>query len=208
MVRLGRVQRVETAVLVPIKAFGAAKARLSGWLAAADRERLARAMAARVLAAAQPLPTFVACDDDGVAAWAEGLGAEVLWGPGLGLNRAIDQGVDAIAGKGVDHVVIAHGDLPLAESFTPLVRPGTIVLVADRHRDGTNVLSRPCDTALPAAYGPGSFARHLAAALATGAPVSVRRDPLLSIDVDTVDDCRHPMVAPVLRMVLGEALPA
>ena len=48
------------------------------------------------LAAAAPLPAFVACDDERVAEWAEAHGAHVSWGPGLGLNGAID--VDSLEG--------------------------------------------------------------------------------------------------------------
>lgn len=201
------VQPVERAVLIPIKSFHAAKGRLKGWLPDPDRARLARWMAERVIAAAQPFPTFVACDDDEVAAWAEALGAHVLWGPGLGLNGAIDQGVGTIAGKGADHVIISHGDLPLAHDLGGVARPGHVVLVPDGRRDGTNVLSRPCDLELPAAYGGGSFRNHFAAALATGATVTVRIDVRLSIDIDTIDDCRHPLVEPVLSPILGEAMP-
>jgi 2-phospho-L-lactate/phosphoenolpyruvate guanylyltransferase len=186
-------------VLVPVKSFQAAKRRLADWLTPSERERLARWMAERVLAAAGPLPAFVACDDERVAEWAEGLGAQVSWGPGLGLNGAIDHGVDTMSGKGFDHVVVAHGDLPLARGFAELARPGQVVIVPDRRRDGTNVLSRPTGLAIAAEYGAGSFARHVSAAIASGASVSVRRDPLLGIDVDTIADCRHPDVAPLLR---------
>lgn len=194
-------------MLIPVKAFGAAKARLAGWLSDTDRRRLARWMAGRVVEAVRPLPTFVACDDDEVAAWAEALGAEVLWGPGLGLNGAIDHGIATISDKSAEYVLISHGDLPLPESLPTVVRPGEIVLVPDRRRDGTNVVGRPCSVALPACYGAGSFRQHLDHALATGTPVSVRLDARLSIDIDTVDDCRHPLVAPVLRPILGEAMP-
>lgn len=194
-------------MLIPIKAFQAAKGRLKGWLSDADRASLARFMAARVIAAARPLPTFIACDDDEVAEWAETQGAHVLWGPGLGLNGAIDQGVDMIAGKGAEHVIICHGDVPLADDLSRVVRRGHIVVVPDRRRDGTNVLSRPCSIDLPAAYGGGSFRSHLAAALVTGSPVTVRVDLRLSIDIDTIDDCRHPLVVPVLHPLLGDRMP-
>ena len=61
---------------------------------------------------------------------------------------------------------------------------------------------------LAAEYGAGSFDRHLVAALSTGAAVQVRSDPFLSIDIDTVDDCHHPIAAAVLRPFLGAGMPA
>lgn len=198
---------METAALIPIKAFHAAKARLAPALSADDRRRLAEWMARRVVESLRPMPVFVACDDERVAEWAEHMGAGVLWGPGLGLNGAIDHGVDTLSGKGIEHVVIAHGDLPRPEGLAATAVPGTVVLVPDRRRDGTNVLTRPTGVALPADYGPASFARHLDAALESGVAVQVRVDPFLSIDIDTVDDCRHPVAADVLRPVLGEAMP-
>ena len=33
---------------------------------------------------------FVACEDEAVASWADAIGAEVLWTPGLGLNGAVE----------------------------------------------------------------------------------------------------------------------
>lgn len=198
---------METAALIPIKGFHAAKARLAPVLTAADRERLARWMATRVIEALRPMPTFVACDDDRVAEWADELGVGVLWGPGLGLNGALDLGVDTLAGKGAEHVLIAHGDIPRPEHLPAVAIARTIVLVPDRRRDGTNVLCRPTDVHMAAEYGAASFDRHLAAALASGAAVQVRIDPFLSIDIDTIDDCRHPVAAAVLRPFLGEAMP-
>ena len=44
----------------------------------------------------------------------------VLWSPGLGLNGAVDAGRATIAGKGFDHVVVAHSDLPLAHDLAAL----------------------------------------------------------------------------------------
>lgn len=195
---------MEVAVLIPVKSFRAAKARLADALTPDHRAELARTMAGRVLAASRPYPTFVACDHDEVAEFAEAAGANVLWGPGLGLNGAIDHGVTTIAGKGFDHVVIAHGDLPLAEGLGSIARKDHIVIAPDRRRDGTNVLARPCAVTLPAAYGPGSFRAHFRAALATGGPVVVRHDPRLSIDIDTVADCLHPLAAPVVGPIVGD----
>src|SRR4051794_17347000 len=117
---------------MPVKAFTEAKGRLSVILDRLARAELARWLAGRVVAAAGALPTFVACDDDEVAAWADGHGASVLWSPGLGLNGAVDAGRITIAGKGFDHVVIAHSDLPLATDLAALAVSGTVTLVPDR----------------------------------------------------------------------------
>lgn len=198
---------MQPAAIVPVKSFAAAKARLADVLPAADRERLARWMAERVLDAVASMPVFVACDHEAVAEWAAGRGATVLWGPGLGLNGAIDSAIRAVTDTGIDHVLIAHGDLPRPDSLARVVEPGTVVLVPDRRNDGTNVMARPTTVDFPSQYGPGSFRHHLDAALASGARVRVRRDPMLSVDVDTADDCRHPVAADVLRPFLGEAFP-
>jgi 2-phospho-L-lactate/phosphoenolpyruvate guanylyltransferase len=189
---------VEAAVLVPVKRFTSAKARLSGVLDASQRAELARWLADRVIAAARPLPTFVACDDDTIAEWADGHGAEVLWSPGLGLNGAVDAGRATIAGKGYEHLVTIHSDVPLASDLGSLVTAATITLVPDRRRDGTNVVAVPLSVELPASYGGGSFSRHLTAALATGLRVEVRGDPRLAIDVDNPDDLAHPALATIL----------
>lgn len=189
---------VEVAVLIPVKRFGAAKARLAGVVDAPTRARLARWLADRVVAASGSAPVFVACDDDEVASWADDVGAEVLWSPGLGLNGAVDAGRATIAGKGFDHVVIAHSDLPLAHDLDRLARPATITVVPDRHRDGTNVLALPVGAVVPASYGGGSFGRHLELALADGHVVQVWDDPRLALDLDRADDILHPLAQPVL----------
>lgn len=179
-------------MLIPVKRFEHAKRRLDGTLAAGPRAALARWLAGRVAAAARPWPTFVACDDDGVAAWAEGEGATVLWTPGVGLNGAIDASRTMIGGKGFDHLVVAHSDLPLAHRLGDLAAAGTVTLVPDGHRDGTNVMAMPVRAPIVACYGPRSFAAHLAAAMASGLRVEVRHDPRLSLDVDAASDLLHP----------------
>ncbi|HVM15492.1 MAG TPA: hypothetical protein VM287_14350, partial [Egibacteraceae bacterium] len=88
------------AVLVPVKSFGEAKARLSPALDAPHRAELARAMATHVVTSAAPLPTAVVCDDAEVAEWARELGALVVWEPERGLNRAVEAGVARLAGGG------------------------------------------------------------------------------------------------------------
>jgi 2-phospho-L-lactate guanylyltransferase len=190
---------VRLAVLVPVKRFTAAKGRLTGVLDDADRARLAEWMAGGVLEVVAEIPTFVACDDHDVAAWATRMGAHVIWGAGLGLNGAVDDGVDHIAASGYDHILVSHADLPLPDALLDVARPDHITLVPDRRHDGTNVMSFPVDRRLRAAYGGGSFTRHLEQALAFGStPVEVRFDAQLSLDLDTPRDLLHPLIAKVL----------
>lgn len=186
-------------VLVPVKAFAEAKVRLKAALNPVERAGLARRMADRVVAAAAPLPVAVVCDDPAVRDWAEGAGARVLWRPGLGLNGAVQSGIDALAEAGFDRIVVAHGDLPLAERFDWVAGFDGVTLVPDRRDDGTNVACVPSRAGFRFAYGGGSFRRHEAEASRLGLPLRVVRDPLLGWDVDLPADLAHPEPLPIPR---------
>ncbi|HCW01439.1 MAG: 2-phospho-L-lactate guanylyltransferase [Acidimicrobiales bacterium] len=175
-------------VLIPVKAFTDAKGRLAGAVDANGRADLARAMATTVVAAAAPLPVTVVCDDDGVDAWARSVGAAVIRVHGPGLNRAVEAGVAALAADGVPQVVIAHADLPRATRLDHCAATQGITLVPDRNLDGTPVLSVPTDAGFRFAYGPGSYAAHVAEAERLGLPWRSLHDPDLAFDVDDPAD--------------------
>lgn len=185
------------AVLVPVKAFGDAKARLAPALDPAARAELARTMATRVVGAALPLPVTVVCDDDGVAAWARALGAGVVSAPGRGLNGAVADGVAALAETGVARVVVAHADLPLASGLADLAAGTGVTVVPDRHGDGTNVLVVPSGAGFRFAYGPGSSSAHVREAERLGLPVTVVRSDVLGWDVDVPADLSFPTPEPL-----------
>ena len=176
------------AVLVPVKAFAEAKVRLAPALPPEDRTALARRMAAHVLAAAAPLLTAVACDDEGVADWAFSQGALVVWTPGRGLNGAVSDGVVHLASLGATAVIVAHGDLPLASDLARVGRFPGVTLVPDRHDDGTNVACIPSDSGFAFSYGPRSFERHCAEARRLDLPLHIARIPSLGWDVDIPAD--------------------
>ena len=186
------------AVVVPVKAFSVAKGRLAGALSPAERAALARQMAAVVIAAASPLPAVVVCDDDAVREWAEGLGAQVVWCPGRGLNGAVADGVAALRADGVAHAIVAHADLPLATRLDWVADFPGVTLVPDRCHDGTNVAAVPTAAGFAFSYGAASFARHRDEAARLGLPVRIVPDPLLAWDVDLPTDLAWP----------GRALPA
>ena len=180
--------RLAAAVVVPVKAFAQAKMRLASVLGPDERAELARKMATRVLAAARPWPVVVVCDDADVAAWAQSQGARVLVEPGLGLNGAVQTAFAQLGDEGWQRLVVAHGDLPLATNLGWLADAEGIVLVPDRHDEGTNVISLPTGCAFAFAYGPGSFARHQQEAQRTGLAWRVVHDAELAWDVDFPDD--------------------
>jgi 2-phospho-L-lactate guanylyltransferase len=180
------------AVVVPVKAFRAAKLRLSPVLDPPARAALARDMAGMVLAAAAPLPVVVVCDDDEVRAWARQHGATVVWCPGRGLNGAVADGVAWLAARQTAVAVVAHADLPLATELAWVADFSGVSVVPDRRRDGTNVIAVPTEAGFGFSYGRGSFRRHQAEAARLELPCRVVDDPALAWDVDLPSDLDWP----------------
>ena len=185
---------VTPTVLIPVKGFRLAKGRLADRLSDIERHELARTMASQVVKAAGSLPVRVVCDNDEVADWARAVGAEVLWIDADGLNPAISAAVAALESDfdldvdGSGHVVVAHADLPHAQTLAGLAETGTVTIVPDRHLDGTNVMALPLGTGFEFHYGPGSFRAHCTEALRRGLNLRVRRIADLEFDIDTPDD--------------------
>ena len=180
-------------VVVPIRSFTDAKARLAEVLDPASRADLARRMATRVLDAAGALPVIVVSSAPEVRAWAAARGVTVIDDPG-GLDQAAAAGREACHALQYSRVVVAHADLPLARSLAPLARDlgdDVVALVPCHRDDGTNVLSLPVDAPFRFAYGPGSFRRHLDEARRLGMDVEVVRAPDLALDVDEPEDLTH-----------------
>lgn len=185
----------EVAVIVPLKSFRSAKARLSGVLDPQHRAELARTMAGAVVAAAGELRVLVATDDDEVARWAAAQDCEVVHTIGLDLDGSVGAALETARAGGATFALVVHGDLPLADDLGPLAAelgPGKLVLVTDRSGDGTNVLGVPLGTAPDApfevAYGVGSAQRHRSRATQRGWEVVTPDAPAFAHDIDTPDD--------------------
>jgi 2-phospho-L-lactate guanylyltransferase len=201
---------LSVAVVVPIKSFRLAKERLASRLTRPEREALAMTMAARVVAAAAPLPVFVATEDPDVAEWASEQGANALLTVSTGLNPSVTEAVQLTAAHGFGRVVIAHSDLPLARSFSHLVPEShgrsEVVVVPDRHRDGTNVLVTPTHAAPVFAYGPASMHRHVYTAARAGHSVRVVIDDELGWDIDHPADLDLPGGPDALGLLVSPAV--
>ncbi len=180
---------VPAVVAIPIRSFSDAKTRLSAVLSAADRRRLAEAMAERVVHAAHDLPVFIISDDEDVTRWAGRRNVEIV-APGVsGLNESVTVAVRLLAANlpPEGRIIIAHADLPRAEDLRIVTGAG-IAIAPDTARDGSNVLSLPARTEFTFRYGPGSFDAHRLEAAERGLELTVIDDVSLALDVDDPAD--------------------
>ncbi len=188
------------AAIIPAGTLEGAKTRLGGTLDAEERQDLAERLLTRTVLAALAAEgiddVLVVSPDREVLRHAAILGARTLRQRSVGLNAGLDEGrLDVVAG-GAEAILVLPIDLPfvtteaLAAVLGPLGAVGAVadvVLVADRHGNGTNALMlRPPD-AIAFAFGPGSRHAHRAAAEAVGARYAEVEGPL-AFDLDTPDD--------------------
>jgi 2-phospho-L-lactate guanylyltransferase len=187
--------------IVPVKTLADAKQRLAGVLPLQMRRRLMLVMLRDVLATLHRVeglgPVVVVTPDAEVAALAATCGARVL-------REARAQGHSAAATAGFAHAAV-HG---AAQALTlpadaPLVTPaevtrlidaagsaaGARVVLAPSHdRDGTNALLAAPPGIFAPSFGPGSFARHLAAAEARRLGCRIVEAAGLGMDIDEPRD--------------------
>ena len=199
-----RVRRIG-AVIIPLKGFTKAKERLSPVFDPPTRALLAQYTAAAVIDEARILPdvtrVVVVTDDEACAEWARRAGAEALIDD-TGLNASVTLAYRHV-GDSVDWVMICHADIVHPERLAALPIPGEsqVIVVRDRHRDGTNVIILPANREFEFHYGSGSAEAHLAECAKRGLqPIEVL-DTMLGIDVDTPDDVQF--IPDRLRTRLG-----
>lgn len=195
------------AVLIPVKAFGHAKGRLREALDEQTRATLAQRMATHLVQAQQNVTVAICCDDQGVADWADSLGASIIWCPGTDLNGAVQQGLAEARAAGYLSVAVAHSDLPLAASLDGLLGWSGVTLVPDRHRTGSNVITLPTSIDFQFSYGEGSFQRHVAEAVRHQCGIRIVHDARLGWDVDHPDDLAMPEPSIVSALLESEPTP-
>jgi 2-phospho-L-lactate guanylyltransferase len=191
---------MRTLAVLPVKRFGAAKQRLGTRLEPAARLALAEAMLEDVLAAITGAKAIEAAAVVTAEPRAEGLaaaaGAVVVRDEHeAGQSPAASAGVARALAYGCERVALLPGDTPLLTAAeldallrrTSAARLGTAI-VPDRHGTGTNALVLAPPDALTPSFGPGSLARHVAAARAAPAAWAVERVAGLEHDVDTAED--------------------
>lgn len=110
-----------------------------------------------------------------------------------GLNGSVQMAAEHLESKGIEAMLVIHGDLPLVsqKELNRLVAaaPATGVLIApDRHLSGTNVLWVAPPLILPFAYGSESFQKHQELAKNLNCPLVVFQSESLGLDIDFPDD--------------------
>jgi 2-phospho-L-lactate guanylyltransferase len=187
---------MRTIAILPVKSFNAAKQRLAGLLGAGSRQALAQAMFSDVLSSLRHVPgldAVVVVTSDRVAESAAlGERVQVLRDTEqAGQSEATLIGIRYAQAAGYERVLLVPGDTPLVESRDVgrlLALDTPVAIVPDRRGTGTNALLLAPPDAITPSFGPGSFARHVAAAHEAGVEHAVERISGLMFDIDTPDD--------------------
>jgi 2-phospho-L-lactate guanylyltransferase len=202
---------MRTAAIVPAKSFARAKSRLGD--AVPDRAALAEAMLGDVLAAltrVRGLDLLIVVTGD-LRATRIALEAGALVVPDrreAGQSAAVARGVAIALARGADRALLVPGDCPalsVHELEALLARHVPVVIVPDRHGEGTNALLLTPPHVIRPSFGRGSFARHCARA---AGQYEICDAPSLHLDVDEPADLAallaHPFGATRTRRLLVE----
>jgi 2-phospho-L-lactate guanylyltransferase len=189
--------------LVPVRSLSGAKSRLGEPLDPEERAELILAMLRRTVAAALAArclaDVVVVTMDPDLVRLSRTMGAASIMQAAGGLNEGLDEARIA-AGAEATAVVVLPADLPgvaaaaidgLIEAAAQALRQApdrpVVILVPDRHGNGTNALLVTPPTAIDFRFGESSRAAHESAARAAGATY-LEVEGALSFDVDTPDD--------------------
>jgi 2-phospho-L-lactate guanylyltransferase len=180
--------------IIPAKAPGHGKNRLSSALDEAARSELVRAMLVHVVSAVEAARNVDTVCLVGTSRHGLPETLALLDDPGTGLNAAVAAGFDMAVQSGATRVLIVHGDLPqLSPQDVELLAaaaPGSLAIAPDRHGIGTNALSLPLPEAagFTFAFGTDSFALHKLEAERLALKVETIHSRGLAHDVDEPED--------------------
>jgi 2-phospho-L-lactate guanylyltransferase len=186
------------AAILPAKQFENAKQRLAPAVQLGNRRALIESMFADALLALRRVPSidqvFVVTADPVASQIAGGNEAIVIEDTTSSHSEATQLGISRALAMGATRALLVPGDCPLldpAELEQLLARPvpeRSVLIVPDRHGEGTNALLLTPPNAMPPAFGEGSRQRHTDLALAHGAVPEVVGLPSLALDIDTPED--------------------
>jgi 2-phospho-L-lactate/phosphoenolpyruvate guanylyltransferase len=179
-------------IVVPVKALGGSKTRLTPLLSPAERAMLTLALLEDVLDAATVQPrwdVWVISPDQAVLTAAAGRGVRALPERGHSLLEAVRQVEEELGGS--DELAVLLGDLPYLEPDdlgAALETDGPVVAAPAASDGGTNLLLRRPPSVIPARFGRASFAKHRWAARRVHVDLVEVHAPGLEMDLDRPED--------------------
>lgn len=191
---------MSTLAILPVKRFGAAKQRLAPALPGGSRRALAQAMLSDVLRSlgriSEVHAVVVVTSDELAASAARNAGAEVVADTEqAGQSPAANLGISHARARGYERVLLVPGDTPLLDprEVDDVLRRADaeqigIVVVPDRHGEGTNALLLSPPDVIEPSFGSGSLRRHVETAAESGVAHRVEQVPSLMLDIDTGSD--------------------
>jgi len=191
--------------ILPVKSPQNAKQRLKGFLAAEQRETLARMLYKQTLAAlcqAEGIDRVVVATSDaevaeharhcGVLVFEENEQVSHSVSADAACLRAMEIGASTALLVPIDVPTVTPADFSrLAASASP-----GLTIVPSSDGTGTNALVRTPPDCIQSRFGPGSFRAHLNQALSKGLPADVLRLPGLMFDIDTPEDVAELLAGP------------
>lgn len=185
--------------IVPVKPIQRAKSRLAKVLSRDERATLSRQLLKNTLdtlaEVSQVERTLVISRDSEALSIARSQGARTVAESGNPkLDKALVRASLVARGYGVSAVLVLPADLPLLtkQDIEKLIalsgKPPEVVLVPDRHGNGTNAILSSPPGLISYDFGSDSFKRHIERAEAAGARVEICNLPSLELDLDLPED--------------------
>ncbi len=199
--------------LIPLKRYGQAKQRLSGFLMPGERISLLKAMLEDLLFVLCGHPeiesVLLVSDEPTVKKMALDKALELITEEELGvngLNDVVQAAVSKLAQRGIDDVMVIHGDLPLLteQEISILIKSHqqakspAVTIAQDIEGQGSNcVLCTPASQ-MHFQYGVNSLQKHRVHAQEISASLQIINLPGAQCDIDTPVDLiklvNHPLL--------------
>ncbi len=189
---------MSTVAIIPAKRSENAKQRLAPTVQLGHRRALVESMFADAMLAVsrvKSIDSIIVITSDPIASRiAAGHEAIVLDDTAQSHSEAAQLGITRALAMGASRALLVPGDCPLldpAELEELIARPvpeRSVLIVPDRHGDGTNALLLTPPNAMTPAFGEGSRRRHTELAAAQGATPEVVEITSLALDIDTPED--------------------
>lgn len=187
--------------VLPLKGLIGAKNRLSNILSNEERVALVKAMAKDMLCALTKANNLagvvVISESEDIKKLVKEYPVEIIsQGKEKGLSGAISHASSILADRGIESMLVIHGDIPLVkpEDIDAIIEAAlpapSVTITPHSPRGGTNVMVCSPPNVIPFQYGNNSFSKHQKLARDNGVNLSEFTNDRLAIDIDTADDLR------------------